>query len=1617
MASIKELIEDLTIGGRVLLELDTGREVQGKLLEIDEENEKVRVERDTGSKPNVKASAIIYWEDLTGYAEETDTASPTEQNPVVDSETDKSIKEEVSNALIEEPTAYYSPAEIEKLYYKVVMEYRAKIEHLDIKLVPPDFSSVPVQFEGDVQFNKEWQRLKQSYSNAVKQGDLRSKYRINDFSQKINIVLGKFPDAIELKEFLAYFYSLDNNTKEALKILDGVLQQGAGLNAYHNAVAISYTKGMLGEVLYYGEHCFENYSISEHEELWLTLVKTIRETKNYNTLHKLSSGLSDEESDKLFESMVYLLDCDKGKERITKILNETYGYEAKERAKKMLGFFDANIAEIYLQVQTSLAKQKQTVVYDVNEEHRGVLKVYNKTKGIGFIKNRNQGGKEEWFFHISAVTDEELRVIMEGSSTQEAVAGIDVEYRIGMGKKGEPVAIDIRKIRTHAAILAIAKQYAQKGDYNVARRYLKEILDEAPQHEEALKFEELWKGYLTISSLPKGDGSYAKAKRAEIADSQLDVAESLYKEAISQLDNYEAAVKDLAMLYNRTEQYDDAIALSKEHLGNPKYSNKKSLQQVLIQSYEKGQNYKEQIKLLKKLYDQTGKVKEKEQLLWRIGNAWFKAEKFAEAELSFRKILTTDPNHLLSKQNIAYALVMQEKYNEAEQLLSEILEVSFSDKVVELLQIIKSAKNDDNAGHVAQRFAAQITNTSLSSGIVSDFIYFHLKDIDISKSIKDSDRVKDGKYIGEGEDLEYDLENVYKQATTFTRARPKGRAEGFMTAAKIISDVDEDTQTLGRYITMAAMSYGDLASDNEGHLDTVRQWYIESITAFDKLKDKNKLKDEKRDAGNALVKYIYTLTNNRTLLQKDEVRDIDKHLDREIEEALKAVFESEVDKRHAFELLGYLIIQSSFAQEKILPILYEDATFRNRVITFFSEQFGEKSISSVREFGKLWDRFRKNFWKHYRERESYINILEKFGFSKTETSKQLQNLHKAIDKEWNFEADTEFIQRIVQIIRTSEKLINASSYEIKENEYDTIISNCEKLLSDIKLNPTKLAIEKLHPIVHDTILDKARKSQEELKEDTQPQLIVRMPEDYGSYLPDKDNRIELQVVISNKDGRSPAENINIEIDEENEAEGIRMLTSEFKLPDVVRGGQQRIAKLPILLSSGIIEKQAFSVKLCVTYMTVTKHVQRTDPQLFSIDVSSSVFENIPNPYDVGGIVQSEDMFFGRKTLIDRIATQLNGNRNKKQGDAFLLYGQKRTGKSSIQHYLGEKLKANPDNIVVDIGNIGSNIGEGNMHNKILWGILRKLYFNLKLFLRKRSELPLLQLDFPKDINEFLGAPDPHAWFTEVFEKFKQEKILNPEWEKIRIVLLIDEFTYLYKQIKRGDVSVEIMTNWKAFLQADYFDAILVGQDFAPHFIDEYKNQFAAVKLVKVNYLEEQAAKDLIEQPIFADGKSRYRENAVPRILELTARSPFYIQYFCQKLVDYMNEKRLQRITDATVEDLVSQLTGQGQEKESEKKLDKAIFDNLYNSEDQSNNAVSERDAIRVLSHIARNSETGACSRKMILCETESDIDFILDNLLKRDVIATDQDRENYFYIKVGLFKEWLTSNTIAYNGE
>jgi hypothetical protein len=277
----------------------------------------------------------------------------------------------------------------------------------------------------------------------------------------------------------------------------------------------------------------------------------------------------------------------------------------------------------------------------------------------------------------------------------------------------------------------------------------------------------------------------------------------------------------------------------------------------------------------------------------------------------------------------------------------------------------------------------------------------------------------------------------------------------------------------------------------------------------------------------------------------------------------------------------------------------------------------------------------------------------------------------------------------------------------------------------------------------------------------------------------------------------------------------------------------------------------------------------------------------------------------------------------------------------------------------------------------------------------------LGLTFPSD-SEFYSHPSPLVLFKDVFDRYKRKVSKTEGWQNLKIVLLIDEFSYIYSLIMSGRIPELFMKNWKALLQENYFSVVLAGQDVMPRFKQHFPNEFGTTQDERVSHLKHADAVKLIDEPIRIggqQGESRYRERAIDLIVDLTAGSPFYIQIICDRLVKYMNDTHARLVTEANVEQIKNELI-RGVNALS---LDK--FDNLINSGDTSEDAISDEDALKVLKAIAVNSQTGPCNRNSIACETDTSVDVILDDLVNREVL--ERERERYYQIRVGLFKDWL----------
>jgi hypothetical protein len=250
-----------------------------------------------------------------------------------------------------------------------------------------------------------------------------------------------------------------------------------------------------------------------------------------------------------------------------------------------------------------------------------------------------------------------------------------------------------------------------------------------------------------------------------------------------------------------------------------------------------------------------------------------------------------------------------------------------------------------------------------------------------------------------------------------------------------------------------------------------------------------------------------------------------------------------------------------------------------------------------------------------------------------------------------------------------------------------------------------------------------------------------------------------------------------------------------------------------------------------------------------------------NPYIAGSPVTGTDMFFGREDVFSFVRRNLIGQHR----DApIVLYGQRRTGKTSVLYQLQRHLDPRYRCIFIDLQGLSLD-GMGNLMWEIASSISRGLRHDHQLIVSVPNRATFLA--------------DPRSAFETVF--------LDAVWSVLgedHLVLMVDEVIRLEEEIKAGRLEYEVF---------DYLRHLM--QHFAPltfifslgSGLEEMKKEYAFLFSVslyhRISFLEPKAARALITQP--ARGHYRVMPDAVKKILQITSGHPYYTQLVCHSLFD------------------------------------------------------------------------------------------------------------------------------------
>ncbi|MCP2729317.1 AAA family ATPase, partial [Limnofasciculus baicalensis] len=349
-------------------------------------------------------------------------------------------------------------------------------------------------------------------------------------------------------------------------------------------------------------------------------------------------------------------------------------------------------------------------------------------------------------------------------------------------------------------------------------------------------------------------------------------------------------------------------------------------------------------------------------------------------------------------------------------------------------------------------------------------------------------------------------------------------------------------------------------------------------------------------------------------------------------------------------------------------------------------------------------------------------------------------------------------------------------------------------------------------------------------------------------------------------------------------------TTPYRKVELLEQPITELSKLQRNLATGELAKDA------PLFGSITnKWLQILQDSRKTLEEEAANSPEIPNVYLAGNALlpnDAKERFKGRQDIFRAIEDiSLSA-----QPPVFLLYGRRRSGKTSALNYLPEKVGGDLIPLFVDVQNIASFTSYENIVNSLVDQI-------------KSSAVTARNLILP-NANSDAISKDPFAglqqWMIQV-----ENKIGNK-----RLLLCLDEFERFEEVIET--TNSHTLLNFLRHVMQHRHKWILLFS--GSHRLNELKPYWSdcliGTRTLHLTYLQKSEARELIQQPV-PNFRDIYEPDAVDQILYFTNGQPYLIQLICSSIVDHLNRdlrqsKIFRKATIQDVQDVVSQVFEQGQ---------------------------------------------------------------------------------------------------------
>lgn len=265
-------------------------------------------------------------------------------------------------------------------------------------------------------------------------------------------------------------------------------------------------------------------------------------------------------------------------------------------------------------------------------------------------------------------------------------------------------------------------------------------------------------------------------------------------------------------------------------------------------------------------------------------------------------------------------------------------------------------------------------------------------------------------------------------------------------------------------------------------------------------------------------------------------------------------------------------------------------------------------------------------------------------------------------------------------------------------------------------------------------------------------------------------------------------------------------------------------------------------------------------------------QDLDNPYVTGVPLQkSQYVFVGRTGSSSRIEQLLLDDRRP----PLLLYGQRRTGKTSLLNNLGRLL---PTRFIPTAVDLQGPTSKARNPSGFLYNLARDI---------SKTALYQRNLQLPALTREALDN-DPFTIFDEWLDEVEER--IDERFHNGTLLLTLDEFEALDAALVANRFNEQdILGTLRNIIQHRPRIKVMIAGSHTLQEFHRWASYLINVQVIHLSYLKESEARQLIEHPT-PDFALRYEPDAVQRIIHLTRCQPYLVQLLCAELVVHKNEQ-------------------------------------------------------------------------------------------------------------------------------